>query len=254
MSEHSYLMYRDEVDAEILGRRMRVLDLGHDISPDIPVYPGHMKVAMWTHLTHAESRMRIGDTPFCGYSVTGISMCDHDSTHMDAVSHFNADRQDLSIEQFPIEKCFTKGVWIDVSDVAPRTHITLDRIKRAMDEARIDRVPEGGSFLYYTGAAKLWSQGLKYCSEYPGLDENASRWILDQGVSNILTDAISTDNPADKSYPNHSLCGTYLVNHSEAVNNIDRIAHHSGFWVICTPLRFVGASGSPMRIFALWEA
>jgi kynurenine formamidase len=212
-----------------------------------------MKVAMWTHMTHEESRLRLGDTPFRGYAVKGISLCDHDSTHLDAVYHYNPDRPDLTIDVFPIEKCFTEGVWIDVSDVEPRTHITLERVRRAMDEAGIQRLPDGGTLLYYTGAARLWPDSIAFNSRYPGLDAEASRWILDQGVVNILTDAPSTDNPADLTYPNHTACAEYLVNHTEIVNNIDRIPTHQGFTVMVVPLRLVGATASPVRVFALWE-
>ena len=245
--------YSQLAEISFLGKRLKVLDLSREISPEIPVYPGHMKVAIWTHMTHEESRLRLGDSPFRGYAVKGISLCDHDSTHMDAVYHFNPDRPDLTIETFPIEKCFTDGVWIDVSDVAPRTHITLDRVRRAMEQAGVERLPEGGTLLYYTGAAKLWPDAIAYCSSYPGLDGEASRWILDQGVVNILTDAVSTDNPADLTYPNHTACAEYLVNHTEVVNNIDRIPVHQGFSVMVVPLRLVGCTGSPVRIFALWE-
>jgi kynurenine formamidase len=45
----------------------------------------------------------------------------------------------------------------------------------------------------------------------------------------------------------------YLINHTEVVNNIERIPFHSGFWIIVMPLRFVGLSGSPVRVIALWE-
>jgi kynurenine formamidase len=245
--------YSELAEISFLGKRLKVLDLSREISPDIPVYPGHMKVAIWTHMTHEESRLRLGDSPFRGYAVKGISLCDHDSTHMDAVYHFNPDRPDLTIETIPIEKCFTDGVWIDVSDVAPRTHITLDRVRRAMEQAGVERLPEGGTLLYYTGAAKLWPDAIAYCSRYPGLDGEASRWILDQGVVNILTDAVSTDNPADLTYPNHTACAEYLVNHTEVVNNIERIPVHQGFSVMVVPLRLVGCTGSPVRIFALWE-
>jgi kynurenine formamidase len=213
-----------------------------------------MKVAMWDHLTHEESRMRLGDTPFRGYAVKGLSMCDHDSTHMDAISHFQPDRPDLSIDAFPIEHCFAEAVWIDVSDVPPRTHITLERVKRAIDAAGVERLPAGGALLYYTGAGRHWDDPLTFVSEYPGLDEEASRWILDQGVVNVLTDAVSTDNPADPTYPNHTAHAEHLVNHTEIVANIDRIPVHSGFTVMVVPLRLVGATGSPVRIFALWEA
>jgi kynurenine formamidase len=238
----------------LFGKRLTVLDLTRELSPEIPVYPGHMKVAMWDHLTHAESRMRLGDTPFRGYAVKGIALCDHDSTHMDAISHFHPDRPDLSIEAFPLEHCFTEAVWIDVSDVPPRTHITLERVRRAMDAAGIERLPEGGALLYYTGAGRLWGEGLRFVSEYPGLDGEASRWILDQGVVNVLTDAVSTDNPADVTYPNHTAHAERLVNHTEVVANIERIPVHQGFTLMVVPLRLVGATGSPVRVLALWEA
>jgi kynurenine formamidase len=65
---------------------------------------------------------------------------------------------------------------------------------------------------------------------------------------------VSTDNPADVTYPNHTAHAERLVNHTEVVANIDRIPVHSGFTVMIVPLRLVGATGSPVRIFALWEA
>lgn len=248
-----YRRYADQAEISLFGKRLAVLDLTRELSPDIPVYPGHMKVAMWDHLTHEESRMRLGDTPFRGYAVKGLALCDHDSTHVDAISHFQPDRPDLSIDAFPLEHCFTEAAWIDVSDVPPRTHITLARVRRAMDEAEIERLPEGGTLLYHTGVARLWGEPLRFVSEYPGLDGEASRWILDQGVVNVLTDAVSTDNPADVSYPNHTAHAERLVNHTEVVANIDRIPMHEGFTVMALPLRLVGATGSPARVLALWE-
>jgi kynurenine formamidase len=245
--------YSEQAEITLFGKRLHVLDLSREIAPGIPVYPGHMKVAMWDHLTHEEARMRIGDTPFRGYAIKGISLCDHDSTHIDAVYHYNPDRPDLTIDAFPLEHCFVEAAWIDVSDVAPRTHITLDRVQRAMDEAGIEKLPDEGALLYYTGAARKWSDSMAYVTEYPGLDAEASRWILDQGVVNVLTDAVSTDNPADLTYPNHIAHAEYLVNHTEVVNNIEKIPVHQGFTLMVVPLRFVGATGSPVRIFALWE-
>ena len=246
--------YAETTEVVFFGRRLKVLELSREISPAIPVYPGHMKVSFWTHLTHEESRMRLGDSPFRGYAVTGMALCDHVSTHMDAVWHFNPDRPDLTIDRVPIELSFTEGVWIDVSDVPPRTHIGLDRVRQAMAEAGLERLPRGGTLLYYTGAAGRWDDHLAFVSQYPGLDEEASRWILDQGVVNVLTDAVSTDNPADLTYPNHRVHAEYLVNHTEVVNNIQRIPMHQGFSVLLVPLRLVGCSASPVRAFALWEA
>lgn len=245
--------YRDTATVRFLGREWTVLDLSREIADGMPVYPGHMKVATWTHLSHDEVKLRLGGGDF-GYAVKGIVLCDHDSTHVDAIYHFNEQRADLTAEQIPIGLSFTEAAWIDVSDVPPRTHITLARVRRAMDEAGIARLPEGGSLLYYTGTAQRWDRPLEFVSQYPGLDAEASRWILDQGVVNVLTDAPSTDNPADIGYPNHRAHAERLVNHTELVNNIERIPRHEGFWLNLAPLRIVGATGSPVRIFALWEA
>jgi len=244
--------YSELTEVRFLGRRYHALDLSREISPDIPIYPGHAKVAFWDHLTHEESKLRLGDSPF-SYTVKGMVMCDHVSTHLDAISHLNADRQDLSIETFPLENCFTEGAWIDLSAAPPRTHITLDMVRQALEKAGVERLPEGGALLYYTGAARNWNDHMTFNTQYPGLNEEASRWILDQGVVNVMTDAVSTDNPADINYPNHRVHAEYLVNHTELVNNIDRIPLHSGFWVVMLPLRFVGLSGSPVRVVALWE-
>ena len=246
--------YSDTAEITFFGKRYAILDLTHELSPDIPVYPGHMKVNFWTHLTHDEARLRMGDTPFRGYAVKGMVLCDHDSTHIDAIYHFNPDRPDLTADAIPLEMTFTEGVWIDVSDVPPRSHITLNRVQQAMDEAGVLGLPAGGSLLYYTGAARKWDDPLAYVSQYPGLDADASRWILDQGIVNVLTDAVSTDSPADVTYPNHTAHAEYLVNHTEVVNNIDRIPMHHGFTVLLAPLRLVGCTGSPARVMAIWPA
>lgn len=114
-----------------------------------------------------------------------------------------------------------------------------------------NRLPEGGTLLYYTGAARLWNEPLRFVSEYSRLDEEASRWILDQGVINVLTDVISTDNPADATSSNHRTHAEYLVNHTEVVANIERIPVHHGFSLMVVPLRLVAATGPPVRVFAL---
>ena len=77
---------------------------------------------------------------------------------------------------------------------------------------------------------------------------------MKQYVNDGTVTAFELWNPADLGYPNHRMHAEYLVNHTEVVNNIDRIPRHSGFSIMLIPLRFVGATGSPVRIFALWEA
>jgi kynurenine formamidase len=246
--------YRDEVEIDLLGRRVRVLEISREVSSTMPIYPGHVGVAFWPHLTHEQVRPRLPeDTEFQGYAVRGMVASEHVSTHVDAIWHFNPDRPDLTIDRVPWEQLITPAAWIDVSDVEPRTHITRERVRRALDDAAVELRP-GMTLLYHTGAGALWGEPLRFVAEYAGLDREASEWLLDQGIVNLGTDAVSTDNPADLSYPNHLTHAQRLVIHTEMVNNITRIPRHSGFWVAFFPLRLVGGTGSPARALALWEA
>lgn len=238
---------------ELLGQKVYVLELSHEISESIPVYPGHAKFAMWWHLTHEEvKRLRLPpSSPFSGYGVKGISMCDHISTHVDAPYHFHPDHRADTVDQLSFQELITPAVWVDVSFVAPRAHITRADLERAVAEAGVAIRP-GSTFLYYTGIEEKWHDPFAFNTEYPGLDEEASRWLLDQGVVNVGTDAPSTDTPADPTYPNHRVHGERRVIHTEMVANMRRIPRHDGFYVMFLPLRFVGATGSPVRALALW--
>ncbi len=248
------ITYQPEATVGLLGKKVHVLDLSHEVSPTMPIYPGHQKVALWSHLSHEEVRMRLpADAEFMGYSVTGIVLCDHVSTHMDAISHFNADRPDLSIDTVPFQTLITPAVWIDLSFVPGRTSITLADVREGMEQAGLEAIPKGGTLLYWTGNERHWNDPMRCVTDYPGLDGEATNWILDQGVVNVGTDAPSLDNPADLYYPNHLAHGRRLVNHTEFVANITRVPRHEGFYVMTFPLMFRGASGSPVRMIALWE-
>lgn len=243
--------YKEKTKVKVFGKNYNVLDLTRELSGDIPVYPGHAKTSSWWHLTHEECVMRLGDTPFEGYAVKGFVMADHAATHVDAIYHFNKHRPDLTIEKFPVEHMFTSAVWIDVSHVEPRTHITLADIQNGLKEAG-ETLNEGDTLMYYTGVSEKWEDSQAFVTEYPGLDGEATDWILDQGVVNVCTDAVSTDNPADITYPNHTKHGERLVVHTELIANMNKIPVRR-FQFVMTPLKLVGGTGCPVRALALWE-
>lgn len=246
--------YRDEVELELLGRRVTVLEISRELSTTMPVYPGHVAVAYWDHVTHEQvRRQRLpADSEFQGYAVRGVVMSEHVSTHVDAVWHFNPDRPDLTIDKVPWENLITRAAWIDVSDVAPEPKITLERVQRALDEGGITLEP-GMTLLYYTGWAQYWNDPFKFVADYPGLDAEVSEWLIDQGIANLGTDAPSTDHPGDLGYPNHKIHGERCVIHTEMVNNMTRLPTDTPFWVMFMPLRLEGGTGSPARAVALWE-
>ena len=246
--------YSETFTVRLFGRTIRGLDLTHPLGPSTPAYPGHAKTSFWTHLSHAECKLRLGtQDEFPGYSVCGIVTCDHASTHLDAVCHMNPERPDLTVDQVSLEDLMTPGTWIDLSFVAPRTHISLPDVRRAMDAAGLERLEAGSTLLYWTGIGGHFDDPVRFVTQYPGLDYAATNWILDQGVVNLMTDAPSTDNPADLSYPNHLSHGRRLVVHTELTANVNKLPRHAGFYVLVLPLRWQGLSGSPVRALALWE-
>lgn len=247
--------YRDLTVINLLGRDVCVLDISREVSSEMPVYPGHVSVNFWDHLTHEQvKRQRLPkDSPFWGYAVRGLVASEHVSTHVDAVWHFNPNRPDLTIERVPFEHLITPAAWIDLSHVAPRTHITVADIRAALDQDQIELKP-GMTLLYRTGWDEKWHDPFAFVEGYPGLDKEASEWVLDQGIINLCTDAPSTDHPGDPNYPNHSVHGERCVIHTEMIANMDRIPMHDNFWVMFFPLKLVGGTGSPARAVALWEA
>src|SRR4029078_4700343 len=100
------------------------------------------------------------------------------------------------------EHPFRSAAWVDLSHVWPRRHITLDDVRGALEKAEVTLKP-GMTLLYTTGIGKKWDDTWTFLSDYPGLDEEASAWLLDQGLVNLGTDAVSTDTPTDNSSPNH---------------------------------------------------
>jgi kynurenine formamidase len=246
-------VHQEQEVLELFGKKIVALDLAREISPEMPHYPGHMKTTFWWHLTHDECKMRLGDTPFDGYGVKGIVMCDHVSTHVDAVYHFNKARPDLTVDKLSLQTLVTPAAWIDLSSVPPRDHITVTHVKEALQKAAVTLKP-GMTLLYDVGIHDSWNDTPTYVRDYPGLDAEATNWILDQGVVNVGTDATSLDSPADISYPNHTVHGQRLVPHTENLTNITKIPCHEGFYFAMFPLKFVGLTGSPVRAFALWEA
>lgn len=226
---------------EIYNQTFAVTELSQRIYTGMPVYPGHPKTVVWDHLTHEETR-RNGFS----YAVKGLMLSDHTSTHVDSLSHIIPG--DLPIADLPLDYFITPGVWVDVSFVPPRTYITDIDLLRALENAGVN-IPPRSTFLYYTGASNYWGTP-HYLTEYPGLNRKAAEFLADSGCINIGCDAVSIDNPADPSYPAHTVCKERKILNSENFVNIERIHSHR-FWFLSLPLLITEGTGSPIRAVAL---
>ena len=122
-----------------------------------------------------------------------------------------------------------------------------------MKAAGVRGMPVGATFMYWTGAENIWEDPLKCVAEYPGLDSEASSWILDRGVAYVCTDASATDNPPDLRCRGHLIYGERPIVHTELVANMRRIPRHKRFYAIALPQTLEGVADSPMRMITLWQ-
>jgi kynurenine formamidase len=248
--------YQVQTVVTFLGRRCIATDLSHVISPEDPTFPGHQRTVLWDHLTHEETiRLGLTKAPY-SYRVVGFTMCDHSSTHVDAINHVVPRPDARPIDQLPLEWFLGSGVWLDFSDKEPNAYITRDDVAREIERVGVTIQPQS-IVLYHTGwYRKFRTDPFGYIRDYPGLDREATEYLNDLGAVSIGADAPSIDSWREvsqvKVQPAHIVCREREILNIENLANVDQIPAHS-FWFIGLPLRFRNGTGSPFRGVALVE-
>jgi len=225
----------------------RIVDLSQEIYNGMPVYPGHLKTVIFTHMSHEECQRQLG-TGF-SYETRGILICDHGPTHIDSVSHLSRDPEAESIDELSLEKCITPAICVDVSDVPLRTQFGRAKIEDQLRKWKLE-IRRGDTVLFYTAHYDRWYGKPEYMREYPGLDREGTEFIIDQGAVNFGVDSPSPDMWYDKTYPCHSVCGERRITHVENLCNLDQVVGKR-FTFVGLPLKIREGTGSPIRAVAV---
>ena len=225
----------------------RIIDLSQEIYQEMPVYPSHLKTVIWTHLSHEECQRQLGSD--FSYQTQGIMLCDHGPTHIDAICHFSRDPNAEPVDQIALEKCITSAICIDVSDIPRKTQFGPEKIESELKKWELDIV-KGDTVLFYTGHYDKYYGKPEYMTDYPGLNREATEFIIDKGCINFGVDSASPDMWYDKTYPCHCVCAERTVNHIENLCNLEKIIGKR-FTFIGLPLRIRGGTGSPIRAVAI---
>ncbi|MFC1798312.1 cyclase family protein [Thermodesulfobacteriota bacterium] len=226
-----------------------IIDLSQEIYTGMPVYPGHMKTVVWTHLSHEECQRQLG-TGF-SYETRGLLLCDHGPTHIDSISHLSRDPEAESVDQLSLDKCITSAICIDVSDIPLKTQFGREKIEEQLKKWDLSIKP-GDTILFYTAHYDRYYGQPEYMTEYPGLDLEGTEFIIDQGCVNFGVDSPSPDMWYDKSYPCHSTCAKRKVTHIENLCNLDQLIGRR-FTFIALPLKIRNGTGSPLRAVAVLD-
>lgn len=268
-------------DLPMLSTPTRIFDLEQPRVQGMPVHENHEPGYLYVLYRRHEDALTNGP-PGRRSSASGMIVCmEHSGTHIDALCH-QADDQLLygeipadsvtsakgfarhAIEEVP--PLVARGVLLDIArhrgvDALERGEaITADELREACAALDVTVRPRD-VVLIRTGNAAFWGDPERYLAG-PGMDGGASRWLADQrvlavGADNMAWDVIGRfDEGLGCHLPGHLILlaqsGIYII------ENLDLeelgAAGIVTFAFVCAPLKFVGATGSPVRPIALVPA
>ena len=208
---------------------MRIVDLSHHYSDDMPLYPG----------LPSPSFHDFAQVERDGYAMSEYQLLNHIGTHVDFPSHQIAGG--ATADEIPLESLVTDAVTIDLSG-REQGAIGWSELEPLAGEIRegdwlflcSDNSRNWGSDAYWTG----WS--------YP--DADASRALVERGVVGIGFDGPSADPVDTETFDLHKvwLSGGRMI--LENLTNLGLLPARTQ--VVVAPLKVRAANGAPARVLA----
>ena len=214
---------------------MKIIDLTHTISQNMPVYPGTESPKLEVANTYEQH----------GFKETLLTMFSHTGTHMDAPAHLFAHRTNLDI--FPPEQFVGRGLVIDCSDLQEGQRITMKYIDNVKEKAN-----QAQFLLFHTGWDKQWGTN-SYFGDYPYITEEVAEYIICSKKKGIGLDLIGLDPIWDENLTMHQklFAETDIV----IIENLTRLEEIGNeLFIFCAlPLKYENSDGAPVRAIAILE-
>jgi kynurenine formamidase len=234
------------LETTLLGRNVRLHDLSQEVSQRTQMHPLHPRVEVYPFESHANSLVLLG-TGF-SYRANLMILSDHASTHVDAFTHFDPDPDAATIDQMPLDLFCGEAICLDLSHLAPRAGITVADLEAALAKDGLE-LRAGDIVLLYTGHYERTNGTPDYLTEFPGLEPESARWLIEQGAKLFGNQAMSVDVPDRYTFPVHQVCRELGVSHIENIGPLAAVAGKR-FTLFAFPLRIVPGTGSPIRLVA----
>lgn len=214
---------------------MKIIDLTHRISEQIPVYPG----------TEPPQLRVVSTQEADGYRETALSFYSHTGTHMDAPFHIYADGTPL--DAFPVEQFVGKALVIDCTKAGEGEEIGMEYL------APVRALADAAEFLLFaTGWDANWGKEA-YFGAYPVLSLEVCQYLLDSGKKGVGLDVIGIDPLEDHQLTRHKLLlaqGKFVI--IENLTQLGKIGDGL-FTFAALPLYYRDADGAPVRAVAMLE-
>lgn len=263
----------------MIARSYRVYDLGRPLEAGTPVAPSHPNFRMALLRRHGDVQRRDGSSS----ANELISTSGHTGTHIDALAHFSKDgllhgghaaAEASRGGRFKVHgsetiaPIVTRGVLLDVAAAEATTGLEPGRPITAHDIVKTCKhhgveIGTGDAVLFRTGwpvvryldepAYVGWPTGV------PGPDVSAALWLAERGVHVTGSDTIAYEwlapGAGHSELPVHVILLVDNGIHIIEVLDLEELAADGvhEFLFVCSPLKLVGATGSPVRPLALVE-
>lgn len=203
---------------------MRIIDLTHTFTEDMPVYPGDPKSKL-EQVAHIEK-----DT-YNDHKVTTVM---HVGTHMDAPFHMI--KNGRKIDEIEPDRFIGPGVLIDArGKTGVNADILLDR-----------RIKKGSIVLVYTGFGIKY-RTKDYFENYPHFSEDLAEKLVELEISVVGMDMLGPD--LDAPWPTHKILLGKEILILENLTNLDKLLGIKEFEVIALPAKFK-TDAAPVRVVA----
>ncbi len=209
---------------------MRVVDCSHHYDNAMPLMEG-IAAPELTELATVERD---------GYAMSRYAFTNHSGTHIDAPAH--QVEGGATLDEIPLTRLVTDAVVLDVRSHAPGPVGLGDLHERIADVRPNDLV------LFCSGNDRNWGTAA-YWKEWCYPDAEASRALIDRGVSGVGFDGPSADPVDSVTYELHRIwlsAGRVILENLCSLTELP-----SRCRIVCAPLKVRNANGGPVRVLAL---
>jgi kynurenine formamidase len=237
----------------------RLIDLSMEVFQGMMTYPNVAKPVIVEMESYRDMARSIGTDQYGVDEITNhclIVTGDHIGTHIDSWGHVNPKAP--RAEAIPIDLCYGDGVVLDFTHKGPGDEITTADVEEAERKLGGYKIKPRDIVLLRTDAANRRFDK-SYLTDHPGMTKEAVHWLLDRGVMVMGIDAIGFDPPVAKMFERKKFWEAHRVMrereyyHLENMCNLDQIPVTHGFKVSVLPIKYRGASASPVRAVAILE-
>lgn len=204
---------------------MRIIDLTHTFTDNMPVYPGDPP----------SSLKQVASIEKNTYTDHEIESLMHVGTHMDAPLHMISGGK--TMDQINPDKFFGKGIIIDARN---QKEIGIDLLKNLT-------ISEESIVLIYTGFAEKY-RTKEYFENYPSMTKEFAQTIVDKKIKIVGMDILGPD--TDVTWPTHKILlgrETLII---ENLANLNSLLSIKEFEVIALPAKY-NSEAAPVRVIAL---